>query len=223
MLRMRPAAADDDDDEAQGEDDEGARAAGGVASSSADADVCAALFQGLVVWLAREVPREPLMLLVRSFGGIAAWDGAGSPYSEADPAITHQVVDRPVQGHVHIGREYVQPQWVFDSANFRILVPPGEYAPGRKPPPHLSPFLDYAEEGYVPDYAQSLLRLQESAAAARRRAAGVEVEGGAEAFVGEPLEDGVPAALQEAAAEELYHSELAKEIGARSWPSVMCV
>lgn len=39
----------------------------------------------------REVPREVLLLVIRSFGGVAAWDGAGSPHAEADECITHQV------------------------------------------------------------------------------------------------------------------------------------
>ena len=218
ILRMRPAAMDDeDDDEAAGDEDEGTRVAGGALTSSTDdGDICGSLFKNLIIWLAREVPREPLMLLIRSFGGIACWDGVGSPYTESDEEITHQIVDRPVQGHVHIGREYIQPQWVFDCANFRILVPTPEYTPGKKPPPHLSPFLDYAEEGYVPDYAQSLLKLQESANAARRRAMGVELEGGEDAFVGIVEEDAKTTALHEDAAEQLYHEELAKELGTSS-------
>ncbi len=39
----------------------------------------------------REVPREPLLLVIRSFGGTAAWAGEGSPLDEADESITHQV------------------------------------------------------------------------------------------------------------------------------------
>lgn len=39
----------------------------------------------------REVPREPLLLVIRSFGGAAAWAGEGSPLDEADDSITHQV------------------------------------------------------------------------------------------------------------------------------------
>ena len=39
----------------------------------------------------REVPREQLLLIIRSFGGIVAWEGEGSPHAEADEAITHQV------------------------------------------------------------------------------------------------------------------------------------
>ena len=137
-------------------DGDALRAAGGaLGASTSDSDICASLFSGMVVWLAREVPREILMLLVRAFGGTPCWDGPGSPYSEDDAQITHAVVDRPTQGHWHLGRVYVQPQWVFDSANFRVLAPTGEYAPGRKPPPHLSPFLDYATEVRSADTAST--------------------------------------------------------------------
>ena len=40
----------------------------------------------------REVPQEQLLLVIRSFGGIAAWAGEGSPLDEADDSITHQVM-----------------------------------------------------------------------------------------------------------------------------------
>jgi pescadillo len=33
-----------------------------------------------------------------------------------------QVIDRPTQGHRFLSRQYVQPQWVFDSANFRVRI-----------------------------------------------------------------------------------------------------
>lgn len=42
----------------------------------------------------REVPREHLLLVIRSFGGVAAWDGEGSPFSENHESITHQVSKR---------------------------------------------------------------------------------------------------------------------------------
>jgi pescadillo len=48
----------------------------------------------------REVPREPLLLVIRSFGGVAAWAGEGSPLDEADESITHQVfLQRPSLYH----------------------------------------------------------------------------------------------------------------------------
>ena len=51
-------------------------------------------------------------------------------------------------------------QWIFDSANFRVLMPVALYAPGKVPPPHLSPFVDNEEEGYTPDFALSVKKLQ---------------------------------------------------------------
>ena len=139
-----------------------ASVAGGALGVSPDDDaaICAALLRGCVVFLAREVPREPLLFIIRAFGGTAAWDGEGSPYAEADDAITHQVVDRPVQGHRFLARAYVQPQWVVDSANARVLMPADLYAPGKAPPPHLSPFVDHEAEGYTPDFAHTVAQLQ---------------------------------------------------------------
>lgn len=74
-------------------DTEGAAAAGGAADVDADDDagVCAALFRGLVFFLGREVPREALLLVIRSFGGTVGWQGEGSPIEESDESITHQV------------------------------------------------------------------------------------------------------------------------------------
>lgn len=69
------------------------------------------------------MPREALSFVIRSCGGEVAWEGEGSPLAESAEAVTHHVCDRPKQGHRYIGREYVQPQWVFDSVNFKILCP----------------------------------------------------------------------------------------------------
>jgi len=71
-----------------------------------------------------------------------------------------QICDRPAQERKHPGREYVQPQWVVDSANFRVLVDPRLYAPGQAPPPHLSPFVEADEDEYVPDYLVTLQKMQ---------------------------------------------------------------
>lgn len=74
--------------------------------------------------------------------------------------MTHQVVDRPSQAHRFLSRRYVQPQWVVDSANARALMPAELYAPGRPPPPHLSPFVDHEAEGYTPEFAHTVAQLQ---------------------------------------------------------------
>jgi len=101
-----------------------------------------------------------LLFIIPAFGGIVSWEGEGAPYKEADQSITHQIVDRPTQGHIFLSREYVQPQWVFDCVNARIILPSEDYMVGRVPPPHLSPFVDNEAEGYIPEYAETIKRLQ---------------------------------------------------------------
>ncbi|KAK9810032.1 hypothetical protein WJX72_003708 [[Myrmecia] bisecta] len=213
------AAAEDSENEELGDIDSGPTSvAGGAVGVNVDndAEVCEKLFAGLVFFLGREVPREQLLFVIRAFGGTAAWDGEGSPLSENDESITHQVVDRPTQGHRFLSREYVQPQWVFDSANFRVLVKPELYAPGTAPPPHLSPFTGPDEDDYVPDYLQELRKLQEAAKAARLRSQGLEQD----RFVGEEDEVAAGAGPADAdvdsveAAEKQYAAELTRELQA---------
>ena len=84
--------------------------------------------------------------------------------AERQPSHCLQVVDRPTQGHRFMSREYVQPQWVIDSANFRVLARTELYVPGIAPPPHLSPFAAAGEDEYVPDYLQTMRKLQVSCA-----------------------------------------------------------
>lgn len=127
---------------------------------------CKSLFKNLKFFLSREVPREPLLFVISAFGGSVSWEGDGAPFEESDPSITHQIVDRPSQNHMFLSRDYIQPQWVFDSVNARIILPTEDYLVGRVPPPHLSPFVDNEAEGYIPDYAQKIKQLQ---AAARKQ------------------------------------------------------
>ncbi|CAM8898328.1 unnamed protein product [Rhodiola kirilowii] len=124
---------------------------------------CKSLFKDLKFYLSREVPRESLLFIIPAFGGVVSWEGDESPLKESDQSITHQIVDRPSQGHMFLSREYVQPQWVFDCVNARILLPTEPYKVGRVPPPHLSPFVDNEAEGYVPEYAETIRRLQAAA------------------------------------------------------------
>lgn len=79
-----------------------------------------------------------------------------SDIREGDDRITHGIIDRPSQHHHYLNREYIQPQWVYDSANLCFLIPPNEYLPGATLPPHLSPFVDDKARGYVPARREQL-------------------------------------------------------------------
>nr|XP_010906081.2 pescadillo homolog isoform X2 [Elaeis guineensis] len=124
---------------------------------------CKNLFKKFKFFLSREVPRESLLFIIPAFGGVVSWEGDGSPFKESDEDITHQIVDRPTQGHMFLSREYVQPQWIYDCVNARTILPTEAYLVGRVPPAHLSPFVDNEAEGYVPEYAETIKRLQDAA------------------------------------------------------------
>jgi len=122
----------------------------------------ATLFKGLRFFLGREIPREPLVFMIRAVGGEVSWDqsvAAGATYSSSDAKITHQLVDRDANtmGEKVLGRFYVQPQWVFDSINKREKCPEKDYAIGETLPPHLSPFTqEYRLGDYVPPEERAL-------------------------------------------------------------------
>jgi len=134
-------------------------------------------FRGLKVFINREVPLRPIYFVLLC-GGVAevGWErgasnlGAasqGSAFSAEGKDITHQIIDRPAeQLSIQQGREYIQPQWVFDSFNMGCLLPVALYAPGRSPPPHLSPFTDDKAEGYVPRQRELLDQLAREAGVA---------------------------------------------------------
>lgn len=120
------------------------------------------LFSGCVVFVSREVPRENIEFIVRAFGGQVSWDGGS--IAETSNQITHQIVDRGVEpANRRVDREYIQPQWLFDCVNARILLPVDIYGPTAKLPPHLSPFVDSETDGYTPEFQQ---KIQEYIAAA---------------------------------------------------------
>jgi pescadillo protein len=121
------------------------------------------LFSGLVFFLSREVPRGYLELVCLSYGGTVGWEGDDSPIGIRDKSITHHLVDRktlPDVSSLPKHREYVQPQWVVDCANFHFLLPCSRYGIGKELPPHLSPFVNDEEEGYKPKYAEEIERLK---------------------------------------------------------------
>ncbi|CAH2072757.1 unnamed protein product [Thlaspi arvense] len=128
-----------------------------------DTKMCKSLFKDLKFFLSREVPRESLLFVIPAFGGMVSWEGEGAPFKEDDESITHHIIDKPNSGHMYLSREYVQPQWIYDCVNALIILPTEKYLVGRELPPHLSPFVDNEAEGYVPDYAETIKRLQAAA------------------------------------------------------------
>lgn len=138
----------------------------------------ASLFSNITVFISRESPRHPIELLLRAFGcKRIAWDavlGEGAfTHNEADPRITHQIVDRPAAveplptlqgdeapkdgalqpvkpGYIIPGRKYVQPQWIWDCVNEAHLVRTDTYTPGATLPPHLSPWMKPTSGQYDP-------------------------------------------------------------------------
>ncbi|KAK9775398.1 putative Pescadillo [Seiridium cardinale] len=134
------------------------------------------LFANCTFFLSRETPRQSLEFILKAFGcKRVGWDavlGDGAyTTDEHDPAITHQIVDRPVvqaameeggdgednqtsqklgPNQRMPGRIYVQPQWIWDSINDEELKPTHLYAPGAQLPPHLSPFVQSTHGGYDP-------------------------------------------------------------------------
>ncbi|RNF20739.1 pescadillo [Trypanosoma conorhini] len=94
------------------------------------------VFEGLTFYLSREVPQKHATLIIEACGGRVAT-------SYASDNITHFVVDRPAlpPGFERVERiEYVQPQYLFDCLNARMLLPPNGYRLGEELPPHVSPF-----------------------------------------------------------------------------------
>ncbi|KAJ1833369.1 mRNA-binding ribosome synthesis protein nop7 [Coemansia sp. RSA 2711] len=120
-------------------------------AEAGDDESAPGVFSGHVVFLSREVPRSSLEFVLRASGARVGWAGAaGSAYAENDRLVTVQISDRPQQGHRFLDREYVQPQWVYDSVNAGRLLPTAAYLVGQPLPAHLSPFVEYADGDYVP-------------------------------------------------------------------------
>ena len=192
---------DDEDAHMANDDDED----GGDEEMTPEQRECARLFDGLVFFINREVPRNMMVFIIKSFGGEVCWDGDGSPYDADDSRITHVVIDRPTKNmKLNPKVVYVQPQWVCDCANWRVLIPPKDYAPECEPPPHLSPFVGADDDGYTPEYAKTLLKLQEETRAIKNGVPMIKVLDDADAEMDEEAEA--------AAEEKRYRKELEAEI-----------
>jgi pescadillo protein len=157
----------------------------------------ASLFAPFTFYLSRETPRAPLEFILKAFGcKRVGWDGilgdGAFTTDESDPAITHQIVDRPplpADSLPHVpdapearadsasapkvqwprstmpGRTYVQPQWVWDCINQGKLLRPDLYAPGAELPPHLSPWVKPKKGEYDPTLPLEQQELEGEAAA----------------------------------------------------------
>ncbi len=89
-----------------------------------------------------------------SFGGDFGHDDSDR-LDLGSKKITHHILDRK-DFKKKSNREYVQPQWIVDCLNNLHLLPTQTYFPGMAPPPHLSPFVNDAKEGYIPDRAKEI-------------------------------------------------------------------
>lgn len=163
---------DDDDEEDDDEEDEA-----GEDFAKEDAEVRAllenerltremvSLFKGLNIFLSREVPLDSCEFLIESFGGHALREDLND--NPNDSSITHFVTDRPMTKESMLpSREYIQPQWLFDCVNAKMLLPVDVYSPlVSSLPPHLSPFVDDEAEGYKPERAKEIEELRRARAA----------------------------------------------------------
>lgn len=118
---------------------------------------CEQLFKGLTFLLSREVPVDNVEFVILCGGGSVLRESNLTEAEVRNEKITHHVVDRPNLSRCILSREYIQPQWVFDSFNVMTKLPVTPYAPGIPPPAHLSPFVDDEVEGYVPKQRQVLI------------------------------------------------------------------
>jgi len=103
------------------------------------------LFENKTFYFNRETPKECLILLVRSLGGLISED-------VNEPKINYEIADRGKHTDLKYSsqRSYLQPQWIFDSINAGFLLPVNRYLPESELPAHLSPFIAEKEGNYKP-------------------------------------------------------------------------
>jgi pescadillo protein len=114
------------------------------------------LFKNFTFFISRECQFLPLALVIRSAGGRVCWAEDEAKSSMDSEGVTHVVIDRPGEITKLPDREYIQPQWVFDSFNEQISLPIAEYTHGAELPPHLSPFAPEGDNEYIPQRRQVL-------------------------------------------------------------------
>ena len=93
------------------------------------------LFKGFVFYVSREVPLKQCRLIIEMCGGTVS--------ETFTKKVTHFVVDRPTLPPGYVRKsdvEYVQPQYLFDCLNSRVVLPANGYRMGEDLPAHVSPF-----------------------------------------------------------------------------------
>lgn len=148
--------------------------ADGSTSNYERTDIPKGVFAGKSVILGREVPFIELQFTLMAAGAtrVTREDDLGSGNNQLE-GYTHWVIDRPaISGDQCMSLEYVQPQYVFDSINANVLLPPSLYSVGAHLPPHLSPFVTAADDGgYKPWYQDMLERIKDGDASVVAEAA----------------------------------------------------
>jgi len=81
------------------------------------------LFSGLCFYLSTEVPRYSLEYVILAFGGTVDLENNHA-------GITHVITDRDNITKERT-KEYIQPQWIYDSVNFNTLLNVKEYQVGK--------------------------------------------------------------------------------------------
>jgi pescadillo protein len=114
------------------------------------------IFKNYKFFISRECQFLPIALCIRSAGGKVCWADDEAKSSMEAAGVTHVIMDRPGEIEKLPDREYVQPQWVFDSFNEQLCLPVTEYAVGAQLPAHLSPFASEGENEYIPHRRQVL-------------------------------------------------------------------
>jgi pescadillo len=156
---------EEDDEDGAEMDNEVAKSCdeGIVAAIGDDEEPTLLLFSNMVFVVGRETPAPELEFVLKSAGAseVIRQDELGCEEGALEK-VTHWVIDRPVvSGSRVMTIEYVQPQYVFDSINAGVMLPPALYAPGAKLPPHLSPFVgDEEDGGYRPWFKDIVERIK---------------------------------------------------------------
>lgn len=168
------------------------------------------IFAGKSIVLGRETPFVELEFVLKASGAATVMREDDLPEGPSRLAgVSYWIMDRPkIVGVQDMSIEYVQPQYVFDSVNASMLLPVALYGPGRRLPPHLSPFVtDEDDGGYRPFFKDVVERIKagdtsvvaEAAAAvyADDLAKGEATKQGTDATDGDDIDTGEEAADSE--------------------------